>query len=95
VVQDPRGPIVNPVADLASLRAQLRAALVEIDALEKAQAEASAPKSEEDIKQALSELDAAQKQIEAARAELQQQVRRTSESRGGGAGEPRGGGTKK
>jgi hypothetical protein len=83
-VQDPRGPVVNPVADLASLRAQLRAALAEVETLEKAQADASAPKSEEDIREALNELDAAQKQIEAARAELQQQARRPSEPRGGG-----------
>jgi F0F1-type ATP synthase epsilon subunit len=50
----------------------LQTALSEIETLEKVQAETATPKSEQDISEALEQLDAAQKQIETARAELQQ-----------------------
>jgi hypothetical protein len=74
-VIDPRGVLTDPVIDFASLKAELQAALAQAEAMEKAEAEGLVPKTQDEIKSALGDLDYAQRQIEAARAELQDRLK--------------------
>ena len=76
----PASPIVDPghfmdPVDPATLKAELQMALAQAEAAEKAQAEALAPKTKEDIQSALKDLEAAGQQIAEARKDLEAKLK--------------------
>jgi len=70
------GSQIDPATDIATLKAELRQALAQIEEIEKAQSAAMAPKTQGEITAALEDLDLAQKQIDAARTELQGKLKK-------------------
>lgn len=76
----PGSPIVDPghfidPVDPATLKAELQAALAQAEAAEKAQAEALAPKTREEIQTTLKDLEVAGQQIAEARKDLEAKLK--------------------